>query len=88
MDQFSYLSVLLSIIVGLAITQILKGYRGIMLSRARVQMYWPTLLWSASLLLINVQSWWALLHTSRGDLRTSANIVWSALASMSSQPQS
>jgi hypothetical protein len=60
LDQFSYLSVLLSIIVGLAITQILKGYRGIMLSRSRVQMYWPTLLWSASLLLINVQSWWAM----------------------------
>lgn len=60
MDQFSYLSVLLSIIVGLAITQILKGYRGIMLSRSIVQMYWPTLLWSASLLLMNVQSWWAM----------------------------
>ena len=60
MDQFSYLSVLLSIIVGLAITQILKGYRGIVLSRARVQMYWPTMLWSGSLLLMNVQSWWAM----------------------------
>jgi hypothetical protein len=60
LDQFNYLSVLLSIIVGLAITQILKGYRGIMLSRSRVQMYWPTLLWSASLLLMNVQSWWTM----------------------------
>lgn len=60
MDQFSYLSVLLSIIVGLAITQILKGYRGIVLSRSRVQMYWPTLVWSGSLLLMNVQSWWAM----------------------------
>ena len=59
MDQFSYLSVLLSIIIGLAITQILKGYRGIMLSRARVQAYWPVLLWSAALLVANVQSWWA-----------------------------
>src|SRR5258705_13903031 len=60
MDQFSYLSVLLSLIVGLAITQILKGYRGIMLARARIRVYWPTLLWSASLLLMNVQSWWAM----------------------------
>ena len=60
MDQFSYLSVLLSIIVGLAITQILKGYRGAILSRSRVESYWPALLWSALLLLMNIQSWWAM----------------------------
>jgi hypothetical protein len=60
MDAFSYLSVLLSIIVGLAITQILSGFRGIVLWRSRVRMYWPALLWSGTLLLINVQSWWAM----------------------------
>ena len=59
MDEFSYLSVLLSIIIGLAITQILKGYRGIVLSRARIVPYWPVLLWSVSLLVMNIQSWWA-----------------------------
>lgn len=59
LDEFSYLSVLLSTIIGLAITQILKGYRGIVLSRARIVPYWPVLLWSASLLVMNVQSWWA-----------------------------
>ena len=60
MDQFSYLSVLLSLIVGLAITQILKGYRGLMLARRHVDLYWPSLVWSASLVLMNVQSWWAM----------------------------
>jgi len=59
MDEFNYLSVLLSLIIGLAITQILKGYRGIVLARRRVRLYWPSVLWSASLLLLNVQSWWA-----------------------------
>jgi len=34
MDEFSYLSVLLSVILGLAVTQILKGFRGLLLSRA------------------------------------------------------
>jgi hypothetical protein len=29
MDEFSYLSVLISVILGLAVTQILKGSRGI-----------------------------------------------------------
>ena len=60
MDAFSYLSVLLSIIVGLAITQILTGFRGIMLWHSRVRMFWPALLWAGTLLLINVRSWWAM----------------------------
>jgi len=29
MDEFSYLSVLISVILGLAVAQILKGFRGI-----------------------------------------------------------
>lgn len=33
MDAFSYLSVLLSIILGLAIQQILQGYRALILRR-------------------------------------------------------
>jgi hypothetical protein len=33
MGEFSYLSVLLSIILGLAITQILQGFRGLLQSR-------------------------------------------------------
>ena len=59
-DAFNYLSVLLSIILGLAITQILKGFRGLVLSRARVVSYWPSLVLSGLLLLIAVQSWWAM----------------------------
>jgi len=43
MDEFSYLSVLLSIILGLAVTQILQVFRGLLLSRARVLIYWPVL---------------------------------------------
>lgn len=60
MDEFSYLSVLLSIILGLGITQILKGFRGILQSRKRVKLYWPALAWAGLLLLIYVQTWWAM----------------------------
>ncbi|HEY6940755.1 hypothetical protein [Dokdonella sp.] len=60
MDAFSYLSVLLSIILGLAITQVLKGFRGLMQSRARLRMYWPTVVWAILVLVIAVQSWWAM----------------------------
>ena len=60
MDPFSYLSVLISIILGLAITQILKGVRGMVLARARVVPYWPTFVFAGLLLAISVQSWWSL----------------------------
>lgn len=60
MDAFSYLSVLISVILGLAVTQILKGFRGILLSRARVRIYWPVIAWAALLLLICFQHWWSM----------------------------
>jgi hypothetical protein len=59
MDAFSYLSVLLSIILGLAITQVLQGIRGLLLSRRHVVLYPPVLLWAATILLMAVQMWWA-----------------------------
>jgi hypothetical protein len=60
MDAFSYLSVLLSIILGLAITQLLQGLGQLLQARERVRWYWPAVLWMAMLLLIYVQSWWAM----------------------------
>lgn len=51
---------LLSIILGLAITQVLQGFRGLMLARDRVHAYWPCMAWAALLLVIDVQVWWAM----------------------------
>jgi hypothetical protein len=58
-DSFNYLSVLLSIILGLAIAQVLLGLRGLILTRAKVKLYLPTLLWAGLTLLIAIQGWWA-----------------------------
>jgi hypothetical protein len=44
MDSFSYLSVLLSIIIGLAVTQVLQGLRVLMLSRETARLYTPSLI--------------------------------------------
>jgi len=60
MDEFSYLSVLLSVILGLAVTQILKGFRGLVLSRARVRLYWPVIGWAVLVLLVCFQNWWSM----------------------------
>ncbi|HJR11061.1 MAG TPA: hypothetical protein VJ823_06570 [Rhodanobacteraceae bacterium] len=65
MDAFSYLSVLISIILGLAVTQVLQGFRGLMLARSRVRAYWPALVWAVLVLVICVQVWWAMFGLSQ-----------------------
>jgi hypothetical protein len=59
-DEFGYLSVLLSVILGLAVAQILKGFRGLLLSRARIQVYWPVIGWAVLVLLLCFQNWWSM----------------------------
>jgi hypothetical protein len=59
MDSFSYLSVLLSIVIGLAITQVLQGLRVLMLSRETARLFTPSLIWTALVLLIATQMWWS-----------------------------
>jgi hypothetical protein len=59
MDSFTYISVLLSIVLGLAITQLLLGFRGLILTRAKLKLYTPTLIWAVIALLVPIQAWWA-----------------------------
>jgi hypothetical protein len=73
MESFGYLSVLLSIILGLAIAQVLLGFRGLILTRAKVKLYLPTIIWAGMVLLIVIQAWWASF-----DLRMRTN--WTFLA--------
>jgi hypothetical protein len=80
MDEFSYLSVLLSIIIGLAVTQLLTGMRGQMLGRERVRGFWPTQVWAGVLLLICTQTWWAMF-----DLRSRQEWDFSAFAILLAQ---
>ena len=60
MDQFSYLSVLISIILGLGITQLVTGLGRLIQTRERIKPYAPTYAWIALLLVIHVQTWWAM----------------------------
>jgi hypothetical protein len=60
MDAFSYLSVLLSIVLGLAVTQLLSGFAALVHARRRIAMYWPVPVQMAATLLISVQVWWAM----------------------------
>ena len=72
MDPFAYLSVLVSIILGLAVQQVLQGYRALILSRRRIRFYAPPLIWSALILMMVAQNWWASF-----DLARRSDLDWS-----------
>ena len=58
MTPFEYLSVLISIILGLGLTHLLSAVRELIQKRARVRFYWLALLWAALIFTTQVQWWW------------------------------
>ena len=66
-DAFAYLSVLLSIILGLAIAEVLQGYRSLLLARGSVKLYAPPLIWSAIMLVLAIHFWWASFGLARRE---------------------
>src|SRR5262245_47005879 len=58
MTSFDYLSVLLSIVLGLGVANLLTGAAGLVRHRARITMFWPMPVGLAALFLIHVQTWW------------------------------
>jgi hypothetical protein len=59
-DEFGYLSVIISVILGLSIAQLLQGISQVINARDRVRVYWPTMAWAVLLLLADTQAWWAM----------------------------
>jgi hypothetical protein len=60
MNSFSYLSVFISLILGLGVTHLLSGAASLIQSRHELKWWWPTPLWMATTFLIQVQTWWAM----------------------------
>lgn len=59
MNPFDYLTVLVSIVLGLAIANVLTGMATLMHARERVVFYWPPVAWAIWLFFISAQHWWA-----------------------------
>jgi hypothetical protein len=58
MDPFSYLSVLISIILALGMTRLLAGVSEMLQARSRRRLYWVHALWVVNLFLYLVVAWW------------------------------
>ncbi|WP_372784101.1 hypothetical protein [Phenylobacterium sp.] len=60
MHAFDYLSVLLSIVLGLGMTQLLSAVARWLELRHEVKPYLPAAIWAAFLMIVLVQTWWAM----------------------------
>ncbi len=60
MDNFNYLAVLISIVLGLGITQILSGFGRWIGNRSAFPAYAPTIVWAVMLLVMHIQTWWSM----------------------------
>jgi len=59
-QAFDYLSVMVSIVLGLGVTQLLTTLGVIIRERDRLKPYWLTVLWIGILILAHIQTWWAM----------------------------
>ncbi|HEX5275601.1 MAG TPA: hypothetical protein VFW34_10030 [Candidatus Rubrimentiphilum sp.] len=57
-EAFSYLSVLVSIVLGLGIAHLLGSVIRLIVHRGRIGSYWPSVIWVINLLLIMLLVWW------------------------------
>jgi len=60
MGAFEYLSVLISIVLGLGITHLLMGFGRWVEGRSEFRAFGPSLAWAGFLLVVHIQTWWTM----------------------------
>jgi len=56
-NPFEYVSILISIILGLGITQILSAVTDLLYNYKKVRFYWPHTLWIIFVMFLHIQDW-------------------------------
>jgi len=59
LSPFEHLAVLISIVIGLGITQLLMDAHKLVQTRQQVKPYWLTIMWTVILFVAMVEWWWA-----------------------------
>ena len=57
-SAFEYVTVFISIILGLGVTQIVTGIADLVHQKEKVKLYWPHLVWVLLVLILHVQEWY------------------------------
>jgi len=68
MNPVEHLIVLVSIIIGLAIADLLSSLRHLIRNRDRVRFHWLPLVWSGLIFLQLVQIWWIYFYTLQAEI--------------------
>jgi hypothetical protein len=58
--MFDYLGVLISVILGMALTHVLKGFNRLIQTRQTAKPYWVHLVWSFNMLIYVLGIWWGM----------------------------
>lgn len=58
LSPFEYITILISIILGLGIAQLVTGMADIIYHWDRVKLYWPHILWIPIVFFLHIQEWW------------------------------
>jgi hypothetical protein len=74
-QAFAYLSVLVSIIIGLGMAHVLAAAVRLIQHRARVRFYWPALAWALNLFGLMLLVWWAEYSLNHHDRWTFAQFA-------------
>jgi hypothetical protein len=56
-SPFEYVSILVSIILGLGITQVLSPFSDLLYNHKKVAFYWPHTIWIVFVLFLHIQDW-------------------------------
>ncbi|CAA9296282.1 MAG: hypothetical protein AVDCRST_MAG68-20 [uncultured Gemmatimonadetes bacterium] len=59
MNKAEYLSVLVSIVIGMGLSHLLSSAGRLIIARARVRVYWVSLMAAAVIFLAHIQFWWS-----------------------------
>jgi len=62
MGAFKYVSVTLSLLLGLGVTRLLTGVVGVFQARSRATVRWVPLVWAAAIFITQLQFWWAIIE--------------------------
>jgi hypothetical protein len=62
MDAFRWITVALSMILGLGVTRLLSAFIAIFRSRTHAQLDWVPLAWAACIFMWQLQFWWAIIE--------------------------
>jgi hypothetical protein len=58
LSQFEYLGVFVSVVVAIAVAELLGGLGRLIRERDRVQVYWVHVAWMVLAILLSIQGWW------------------------------